>query len=74
MSGDCPASGSVPQAQGCESGEVDRAGSGEDVGEDAGLTAAAGLAPAPGSSGEVADLAFDDRVVGAVGLLPGGSR
>src|SRR5512133_1887236 len=70
-SGDCPALRSVVQAEGGEAGEVDRAGSGEDVGEDAGLAAASGVASAPGPAREVADLAFYDRAVCPVGLLPG---
>src|SRR5680860_1500087 len=68
--GDGPAAGPVLEPEGGQAGEVDHAGSGEDVGEDAGLASAAGFAPAPRPPGEVADLAFHDGPVGAVGLLP----
>ena len=70
--GDGPAPGCVVQAQGGQSGEVDGAGSGQDVGQDAGVSAAAGFSAAPGAVGEVADLAFHDGAMGAVGLLPDG--
>src|ERR1700682_5240336 len=70
-SGDGPAGGFVVQAQDGQSGEVDDAGSGQDVGQDAFLAAAAGFSAAPGASGEVADLAFHDGTVLAVVLLPG---
>ena len=72
MLGDGPAPGCVVQAQGGQSGEVDGAGSGQDVGQDAGASAAAGFSAAPGAVGEVADLAFHDGAMGAVGLLPDG--
>src|SRR6266566_7750469 len=42
-----------------------------DLGGDAGQAAGSGCAAAPGPPGEVGDLAFDDRPVGAVALLPG---
>ena len=58
------------QAQGGQSGEVDGAGSGQDVGQDAFLSAASGFAAAPGAAGEVADLAFHDGPVRAVVLMP----
>jgi len=70
--GDGPALGGGVQAQGGQSGEVDGAGSGHDVGQDAVRSAAAGFSPAPGPVGEVADLAFHDRAICPVGLLPGG--
>ena len=70
-SGDGPACGSVVQAQGGQSGEVDDAGSGQDVGQDAFLSAAAGCARTPGTAGEVADLAFHDGTMLPVVLLPG---
>ena len=70
VSGDGPAAGPVLEPEDGEAGEVDRAGSGKDVGEDAGLASASGFAPAPWPPGEVTDLAFHDRPVGAVGLLP----
>jgi hypothetical protein len=70
--GDGPAPGCVVQAQGGQSCEVDGAGSGQDVGQDAGVSAAAGFSAAPGAVGEVADLAFHDGAMGAVGLLPDG--
>ena len=63
--------GSVVQAQGGQSGEVDGAGSGQDVGQDAFLAAASGFSAAPGAAGEVADLAFHDGPVRSVVLLPG---
>ena len=47
-SGDGPAGGFVAQARGGQSGEVDDAGSGQDVGHDAFLAAAAGFSAAPG--------------------------
>ena len=59
------------QAQGGQAGEVDDAGSGQDVGQDVGVSAASGFTDAPGAVGEVADLAFHDGAVGPVGLLPG---
>jgi hypothetical protein len=62
------------QAQGGQAGEVDGAGSGEDVGQVAFLAAAAGFSPAPGPAGELADLALHDGPVLPVGLLPGGIR
>src|SRR6202158_4066972 len=68
-SGDGPAGGFVVQAQDGQSGEVDDAGSGQDVGQDAFLAAAAGFSAAPGASGEVADLAFHDGTVLAVVLV-----
>jgi hypothetical protein len=67
-----PSPGCVVQAQGGQSCEVDGAGSGQDVGQDAGVSAAAGFSAAPGAVGEVADLAFHDGAMGAVGLLPDG--
>src|SRR5271157_366844 len=70
-SGDGPASASVVQSEGGQSGEVEGAGSGEDVGQDAFLAAAAGFSAAPGAAGEVADFAFHDGPVGSVVLLPG---
>src|SRR4029079_9003317 len=70
--GDGPAPGCVVQAQGGQSCEVDGAGSGQDVGQDAGVSAAAGFSAAPAAVGEVADLAFHDGAMGAVGLLPDG--
>src|ERR1700682_3880495 len=68
-SGDGPAGGFVVQAQDGQSGEVDDAGSGHDVGQDAFSAAAAGFSATPGASGEVADLAFHHGTVLAVGLL-----
>jgi hypothetical protein len=50
-SGDGPAGGFVVQAQDGQSGEVDDAGSGQDVGQDAFLAAATGFSAAPGSVG-----------------------
>src|ERR1700692_3037939 len=73
-SGDGPAGGLVVQAQDGQSGEVDDAGSGQDVGQDAFPAAAAGFSAAPGASGEVADLAFHDGTGLAVVLLPGRGR
>ena len=59
------------QAQGGQAGEVDGAGSGQDVGQDACVSAAAGFSAAPGAAGEVADLAFHDGPIRSVVLLPG---
>jgi hypothetical protein len=59
------------QAEGGQSGEVDGAGSGQDVGQDAFVSTAAGFSAAPGVAGEVADLAFHDGPVGPVCLPPG---
>ena len=70
-SGDGPATGSVVQAEGGQSGEVQCAGSGQDVSQNAFFAAASGMSAAPGAAGEVADLAFDDGPVGPVVLLPG---
>ena len=70
-SGDGPAPGSVVQAHGGQSGEVDGAGSGQDVGQDAGVSAAAGFTGASGAAGEVADLAFHHGAMCPVVLLPG---
>jgi hypothetical protein len=70
-SGDRPADGSVVQAQGGQSGEVDGAGSGQDVGQDAFMSRASGFTGAPGAAGEVADLAFHHGQVGPVVRLPG---
>ena len=65
------AGGSVVQAEGGESGEVDGAGSDPDVGQDAFVSAASGLTAAPRTAGEVADLALCDGPVCPVVLLPG---
>jgi hypothetical protein len=60
----------VVQAQGGQSGEVDGASSGHNVGQDAFLPAAAGFSTAPGATGEVADLAFRYGPMRPVILLP----
>jgi hypothetical protein len=59
------------QAEGGQAGEVEGAGSGQEVGQDAFFAAAAGFSAAPGAAGEVADLAFHDGPVGPVVLLLG---
>ena len=69
-SGDGPAPGCLVQAQGGQAGEVDGAGPGQDVGQDAFLTAASGFSAAPGTAGEVADLAFHHGPMCPVVLLP----
>lgn len=70
-SGYGPACGFVVQAQGGQAGEVQDACSGQDVGQDAFASAASGFTGTPGAAGEVADLAFHDRTVLPVVLLPG---
>jgi hypothetical protein len=70
-SGDGPATGSVVHSEDGQAGEVEGAGAGQDVGQDAFLAAAPGFSAAPGAAGEVADLAFHDGPVGPVGVLPG---
>ena len=57
-SGDGPASRSMVQAEGGQSVEVEGAGSGQNVGQDAFFAAAAGISATPRTVGEVADLAF----------------
>jgi hypothetical protein len=70
--GEGPSGASVAQAEDGRSGEVEDGGSGQDIGEDAGLAAAAGFASAPAAPHEVGDLAFDGGSGGPVGLPPGG--
>ena len=65
-----PAGGVVVEAEGGEACEVDGGGAGGEVGQDARDAPASGFASAVGSSGEVADLAFDFRTGGPVGGLP----
>ena len=58
------------QAEHGQAGPVEDAGPGGHVGPDPFQPAGAGLAPAPGSAGEVGDLALDDGAVGPVSGLP----
>jgi len=60
----------VVQAQGGQASEVDGARSGQDVGQDAVVSAAPSVSAAPGAAGEVADLAFHHRPIRSVVLLP----
>jgi hypothetical protein len=74
VQGDDPAVRSVVQAEEWPgAGEVEGAGSGQDVGQDSFCAAAEGFSATPGAAGEVADLAFHDGPVGPVALLPGRS-
>ena len=67
---DAPAGGTELQTERGETREVERPGARVDVGADAAKSARARSSSAPGSEGEVRDLALDHRSVGPITRLP----